>query len=111
MWRKLNASALFPVRCPSCSGLSTASLWEIAAIQLLGELLFWIVLVLALSLHAWIALVLFPLGIYLVALMTGALFPLKALEGGAAAAARQRATFMLIGAVALILLIAYVFAK
>ncbi len=79
-WRKVNASDIFPVKCSSCGGYSHISAWAIGGMGLACEALFWSTIVLAIWLKSWLALLIFPLSLWLVSLAVGMAFNLKPID-------------------------------
>lgn len=79
-WRKVNASDIFPARCSACVGFSYTSAWAHVAMVLACEALFWGTIVLAIWLKSWLALLIFPLSLWLVSLAVGMAFNLKPIQ-------------------------------
>lgn len=79
-WRKANASDFFPVRCSACAGFSYISAWAHVSMVLASDALFWGTIILAFWLKSWLALLIFPLALWLVALVVGLVFNLKPID-------------------------------
>ena len=62
-WKKLNATKAFPVKCPKCKKLSFLPAWWHMGSILSMEVLFWGGIILALIMHSWLALLIFPSGV------------------------------------------------
>jgi hypothetical protein len=90
-WRKLNASRLFPARCPSCGTHTFVSGWAHAFIAIAVEVAFWGTVVLAIYLHNWFALALFPVAILAISLAVAAAFPFEPIPLSAVASVRRSA--------------------
>lgn len=79
-WRKVNASDIFPARCSACGGFSYISAWARVSMVFVFEPLFWGTIILALWLKSWLALLVFPLSLWLVSLAVGMLFNLRPVD-------------------------------
>lgn len=79
-WRKVNASDVFPVRCSACVGFSYISAWARVSMVFVFEPLFWGTIVLAIWLKSWLALLVFPLSLWLVLLAVGLVFNLRPID-------------------------------
>ena len=90
-WRKLNASSLFPARCPACGTLSFVSGWAHAFSTLGIETAFWGSVLLALTLHSWFAFVLLPVAVLIVSTVVAAAFPFKPIPRSVVVSARRSA--------------------
>ena len=62
-WKKLNATKAFPVKCPKCKKLSFLPAWWHMGSILSMEVLLWGSILLALTMHSWLVLLIFPLGV------------------------------------------------
>jgi hypothetical protein len=77
-WRKLNASRLFPARCPVLRhSLRLCQVGLTRFIAIAVEVAFWGTVVLAIYLHNWFALALFPVAILAISLAVAAAFPFE----------------------------------
>lgn len=79
-WRKVNASDIFPARCSACGCFSYISAWARVSMVFVFEPLFWGTIILALWLKSWLALLVFPLSLWLVSLAAGLVFNLRPID-------------------------------
>lgn len=94
-WRKLNATDVLPARCRACGGFSFISFWGSALVVVLTELIFWGGILFALQLRSWLALLSWPLGLYLTIIIIGLFFDLKSIDSAQVAKARQRQKWLI----------------
>lgn len=106
-WRKINATAARPARCPSCGGLSYISGWFHLLVALSVEVLFWGSIIVAIVVRSWYALVVVPIGGVALELL-GRRAELRATDAAAVARARIW-SFVEIGAIVLVAGGAYLF--
>lgn len=64
-WRKANATAVRPARCPACGGLSYVAARHHLLASVLCDAIIWGSIALAALLHSWLALLFLPLGLAL----------------------------------------------
>lgn len=76
-WQKSNARDNRPISCSQCGKLSYCSFWAHASIIFSHEVVFWSVIVIAVSLKSWWALLLYPATISALFVLNYHFFPLK----------------------------------
>ena len=108
-WRKFNASSTFPAKCASCGGLAFVSGWAHAGSTLAVEVSFWGTIVAAIVLKNWLALLVFPLGLFVWSLIIGRVFSLKPITPLAVSASRRSAAIQVFVASVIMIAVAMLF--
>lgn len=76
-WRKSSATSVRPMKCSKCHQLSYCSSWAHASIIFTHEFVFWVVILIALTLRSLWVLLLYPIIITLLFILNYQYFPLK----------------------------------
>ena len=70
-WKKVNATKAFPVKCPECNELSfLPSWWHIGSVLSMEIVLWGSIIIIAIVLKSWFALLIFPVTIAFFYLMS-----------------------------------------
>jgi hypothetical protein len=96
-WRKVSASDTFPVKCPTCGGLSFVSAWAHFAGAFVGEALMWGTAIAALLARSWLLLLLFPFGLLVWGALVGAVFSLRPIGRAQVVRARRNTATLFAG--------------